>query len=78
MAVINGRAKRYDGNPIDYVLIFRWKDGGCISKKIPDRAGNWSFEYNANMVVGITYVAEGCEPITHGPHGLVLIEITTN
>lgn len=75
MAVINGRAKRYDGNAIDYVLIFRWKDGKRLGKSIPDAAGNWSFEYDHNIIVGITYVAEGCEPITHGAYELVTNEI---
>lgn len=72
MAVINGRAKRYDGTAIDYVLIFRWKDGKCLGKSILDKAGNWSFEYHNNMIIGITYVADGCEPISHGPYELVV------
>lgn len=72
MATINGRAKRYDGTAIDYVLLFAWKTGKCLGKVIPDAAGNWSFEYDANMIVGITYVADGCEPITHGAYELVL------
>lgn len=72
MATINGRAKRYDGLSIDYVLIFAWKTGACIAKRIPDGAGNWSFSYDTNMIVGITYVADGCEPITHGAYELVL------
>ncbi len=72
MAVINGRAKRFDGNAIDYVLIFGWKNGQCIAKRIPDSAGNWSFEYDHNIIVGITYIADGCEPMTHGAYELVL------
>lgn len=72
MANITGRAKRFDGSAIDYVLIFRWKDGKCLGKSIPDSAGNWSFEYDINMIVGITYIADGCEPITHGAYELVL------
>ena len=72
MATINGRAKRYDGLPIDYVLLFQWKTGKCLAKRVPDSAGNWSFEYEINMIVGITYVADGCEPITHGPYEFVL------
>lgn len=72
MAVIHGRAKRYDGTPVDYVLIFGWKNGNCIAKRVPNHAGNWSFEYDTNMMVGITYVAEGCEPITHGAYEFVV------
>lgn len=72
MATITGRAKRYDGLPIDYVLIFRWKDGKCLGKSIPDAAGNWLFNYNTNIIVGVTYVADGCEPLSHGPYEFVL------
>lgn len=72
MATITGRAKRFDGLPIDYVLIFRWNDGKCLGKSIPDAAGNWSFEYDRNMIVGVTYVSDGCEPITHGAYEFVL------
>ncbi|KAF0569524.1 hypothetical protein FQV37_2549 [Psychrobacter nivimaris] len=72
MATITGRAKRYDGLPIDYVLIFRWKDGKCLGKSIPNNAGNWLYKYDTNMIVGITYVADGCEPITHGPYEFVV------
>lgn len=72
MATITGRAKRYDGLPIDYVLLFAWKTGACIAKRIPDAAGNWSFDYDTSLIVGITYVSDGCEPITHGAYELVL------
>ena len=72
MATITGRAKRYDGLPIDYVLIFQWKTGKCLGKSIPDAAANWSFDYDTNLIVGITYIADGCEPITHGAYELVL------
>lgn len=72
MATIRGRAKRFDGLPVDYVLIFGWKNGQRIAKRIPDAAGNWSFDYSTNLIVGITYVADGCEPIAHGPYEFVL------
>lgn len=72
MATINGRAKRFNGAAIDYVLLFAWKNGKCLGKAIPNAAGNWSFDYDTNLVVGITYVADGCEPITHGPYEFVL------
>ena len=72
MATINGRAKRFNGAAIDYVLLFAWKTGKCLGKEIPNAAGNWSFNYDNNMIVGITYVADGCEPITHGPYEFVL------
>lgn len=72
MATINGKVKRFDGTAIDYVSIFQWKTGKCLAQIVPDSAGNWSFDYDKNMIVGITYVADGCEPITHGPYEFVL------
>lgn len=72
MATITGRAKRFNGAAIDYVLIFRWEDGKCLGRSIPNSAGNWSFNYDTNLMVGITYVADGCEPLSHGPYEFVL------
>jgi len=72
MATITGRAKRFDGTAIDYVLLFQWETGKCLGKSIPNSAGNWSFDYDTNLIVGITYVSDGCEPITHGAYEFVL------
>lgn len=71
MSVITGRAKKYDGTAIDYVSIFNWTNGTCIAQVIPDAAGNWEYEYFTNLKVGITYVADGCEPITHGAYDFI-------
>ena len=68
MAVIEGVAKRYNGTAIDYVQIFNWTDGKCIAQVTPDLSGAWSYEYNKTLKVGVTYVANGCEPITHGAY----------
>lgn len=65
---ITGRAKKFDGSAIDYVSIFNWSDGKCIAQVTPDSAGNWEYEYNKELNVGLTYVADGCEPVTHGSY----------
>lgn len=70
---ITGRAKKYNGTAIDYVSIFKWSDGKCIAQVIPDSSGIWEYVYPRNENIGITYVANGCEPITHGAY-----EITVN
>lgn len=67
---IQGRAKKYDGTAIDYVSIFNWSDGKCITQVVPDALGNWEYTYGAELNVGLTYVADGCEPITHGAYNL--------
>lgn len=71
MSVISGVAERYDGLPVDYVSIFNWSDGKCIAQVVPDALGNWSFIYNKDLNCGITYVADGCEPLTHGAYVFV-------
>lgn len=68
MSKIEGTAKKFDGTAIDYVSIFNWNDGKCIGQSTPNAAGNWSFLFYKNINVGITYVADGCEPITHGAY----------
>lgn len=65
---ITGRAKKHDGTAIDYVTIFNWIDGKCIAQVPPDASGVWHYNYSKDLEVGITYVADGCEPITHGPY----------
>lgn len=68
MSVIEGKAKKYDGTAIDYLLFFDWFTGECLGKSVPDAAGGWQYEYFSDLNIGITYVADGCEPITHGPY----------
>lgn len=68
MAWLRGKAKKYDGGAIDYVSIFNWPTGECIAQVQPDEMGSWKYDYYADLNIGITYVANGCEPITHGPY----------
>lgn len=69
MAKINGVAKKFDGTAIDYVHIFEWSLGQCIATITPNpTSGSWEFECFFDLVIGISYVANGCEPITHGPY----------
>lgn len=77
MAVLSGKAKRFNGAPVDYVLLFDWQSGQCIGKAIPDAAGVWTYDYFSNINCGITYVADGCEPITHGAYEFLAAPITS-
>lgn len=72
MSAITGRAKKHDGTPIDYVSIFNWENGACIAQITPNAAGDWSYPYSNDLRVGITYVADGCEPITHGAYNFIV------
>lgn len=68
MARIEGVAKRFDDLPVDYVSIFNWSDGACIAQITPNASGAWEHEYIYDLNIGITYVSNGCEPITHGSY----------
>lgn len=68
MAEITGTALRYDGLPVDYVSIFKWGTGECIAQVIPNNLGEWVYTYKRSMVIGVTYVSNGCQPMVHGPY----------
>lgn len=68
MAKIQGVAKKFDGTKIDYVQVFNWSNGKCITVAATDVTGNWSANLYGLINVGLTYVANGCEPITHGAY----------
>lgn len=78
MSKIEGKAKKYDGGPVDYVLLFDWATGDHIGTSTPDTAGNWSFNPITDINCGITYVADGCEPITHGAYQFEAANTTIN
>lgn len=71
MSKIQGRAKKFDGTAIDYVSIFDWSTGKCIAAKTPNSSGAWEYFYFKNIEVGLTYIADGCEPVTHGKYSFL-------
>lgn len=71
MSKINGKTKRFNGNPIDYVLIFDWVTGDTICTVYPAASGDWEYTYYGTLKVGFLYVGDGCEPIAHGPYDFV-------
>lgn len=75
MPNIEGIAKRYDGSPVDYVSIFNWENGKCIAQVVPDVLGNWTYNPLVSLNCGITYVSDGCQPITHGPYNFAAAEL---
>lgn len=75
MSKIVGKAKRFNDNPIDYVLIFDWATGEEIDTVIPAANGDWEYEYYGTLKVGFVYVGDGCEPIAHGPYDFVATDL---
>lgn len=68
MLAISGVAKKHDGTAIDYVSIFNWVDGTCIAQVKTNSLGAWEYKYLTDLNIGITYVADGCQSISHGPY----------
>lgn len=68
MSVITGNVKRFNNLNIDFLVIFSWRTGENIAVITPQSNGNWEFTFSTSLEVGITYIANGCNPITHGPY----------
>lgn len=68
MAIVNGNARRYDGDPVSFVVVFEWDTAEPVATIAPDSTGEWSFEPDINGEYGVTYLSTGCKPITHGPY----------
>ncbi len=64
---IAGNATRVAGGPIDYVVIRDWGTRGFVGETAPDQAGAWSIDVPPGTY-DITYLADGCAPICHGPY----------
>ncbi len=65
---ISGNVTTEAGVAADLVRIFRWPDNELETIAVPDAAGDWTAEVTATGDYGITYLAAGCQPITHGPY----------
>src|SRR5690554_5007338 len=65
---ISGNATTAEGLPADFVRIFNWPTGALSAVVTPDQSGNWSYQPLSSGDYGITYMANGCQPITHGPY----------
>lgn len=50
------------------VRIFQWPDGKLVGMAYPAVNGDWSFQPALAGSYGLTYIASGCQPITHGPY----------
>lgn len=64
---MSGNATDTSGNPVDTVRIFSWNNYKFVKAVTPDANGDWSVTLNPGEY-GITYMKEGCQPITHGPY----------
>lgn len=65
---ISGNATTVDGAAVDLVRVFRWPGGSLVGAVQPDANGDWSFLLPGDSEIGLTYIADGCRPVTHGPY----------
>lgn len=65
---ITGNATTASGGPADFVRVFSWPDQELVSTAVPAANGDWAAEITTTGDYGITYIATGCQPITHGPY----------
>src|SRR5690554_6140971 len=65
---ISGNATTAEGLPVDLIRVFNWPGGALARTVIPDATGNWGFDPKKPGEFGVTYIAAGCQPITHGPY----------
>lgn len=78
MGTLSGIATKSDGTPAELVRVFAWPNGADVIQSIPDASGNWSATVtDETLQYGITYIANGFEPITHGPYSVTSTPVTT-
>jgi len=65
---ITGNVTTASGAPADWVRVFVWPDQELVAIAKPDEEGNWAANIEVTGHYGLTYIAEGCQPITHGPY----------
>ena len=65
---ISGNATTADGAAADFVRAFLWPNLDLAGTAVPAQNGDWTIELTAEVDYGITYIAAGCQPITHGPY----------
>lgn len=68
MMSLSGNATTAEGVPVDHIRIFIWPEGELVDVIEPDANGDWDFLPAFSQSYGITYIASGCRPVTHGPY----------
>lgn len=64
---LSGNATTAAGVPADVVAVFAWPEGARVATATPSSNGDWSAQVPPG-IYGVTYISEGCQPITHGPY----------
>lgn len=64
---LSGLVTSDGGLPVK-VVVWDWSTKAMVSVVDPDVGGYWSLPVEQDTYYGITYLADGCEPVTHGPY----------
>lgn len=59
-----------EGLPVERVHVFQWSTGEGIQSVVPASDGSWSAQLLED-VIGVTYLASGKIPQTHGPYNFI-------
>lgn len=68
IVTIGNNATRATGGPVDRISVFDWMTLNRIAIAIPAGNGDWTASLSDGRIYGVTYLASGCKPITHGPY----------
>ncbi len=66
--LLQGNATIDGSDPVEFVTAFEWPAGGLTFSAEPDLSGDWSMIVNSTKQYGVVYIADGCQPIVHGPY----------
>lgn len=68
--VFSGTALTADGAAADYVALWEWPSGTTRTLTTPASDGTWSITTSTLGDYGLTYIADGYKPATHGPYSV--------
>lgn len=71
-ARLEGAAVTASGPAVDKIAVFPWMDGVVRQVVTPAANGGWEARLQGPGQYGVTYMASGHQPITHGPYNVGL------
>lgn len=65
---IAGNVTTTSGAAADKVIIFSWDGSKVLATATPNASGSWAALVPPGTEFGISYIANGMQPLTHGPY----------
>ena len=73
LVTLSGRVLMSSGGPADEVVFRAWESRKLWARVYTDGNGDWSVDVPPGKY-DVTYIAEGCAPVVHGPYNVVVPE----